>query len=79
MPLETVTVHSELAVSVAVAAESVKVAVVVPELDAAAVKVVVPHPLDVLTPAGEEIVKVGSTNAMLSLLVCTSGVFSLNV
>jgi hypothetical protein len=64
--------HSELAGSVADAAVKVRV-VVAPEPDADAVNVVLPQPF-VLTPAGDEIVKVGSTNATLSELI--NGVFN---
>ena len=77
-PLPTVTVHSVLAARVAVAAVSVSV-VVDPDPDVAAVNVVDPHPLDLLMPPGDAMVNVGSFNAMLSLLLCTSGAFITNV
>ena len=78
-PLATVTVHSEPTASVAVAAVSVSVAVDVAEFDAVAVNVVALHPADVLTTPGDAMVNVGSTSAMLSLLVCTRGAFSSKV
>ena len=53
--------------------------VVAPDPDVAAVNVVVPHPLDMVTPDGDAIVNMGSTRAMLSLLVCTSAAFSSKV
>jgi hypothetical protein len=65
MPLPTVTVHSLAAVRGAVAAVKVNV-VVAPDPDVAAVNVVVPHPPDVLNPAGDAMVNAGSTSAMLS-------------
>jgi hypothetical protein len=77
-PLATVTVHSVLAASVAVAAVRVSVAVN-PDPDVATVNVVDPHPLDLLKLDGDAIVNVGSTRAMLSLLVCTRAAFSTNV
>ena len=52
MPVATVTVHSDPVPSVAVPAVSVSVAVAVPDLEAAAVNVVLPHPFDVLSPPG---------------------------
>ena len=59
-------------------AVSVSVASVVPELLAVAPNPVDPHPLDVLTPAGDAMVNVGSTSSMLSV-ECTSGMFNANV
>ena len=83
-PLPTVTVHSDIAAKSAVVAVKVSVASVVPELVAAAVNPVDPHPLDVLSPplsaALLPIVKVGSTSEMVSAVpVYTRGAFSSNV
>jgi hypothetical protein len=75
MPLATVTVHSAPAASVAVAAVSVSVAPA-PEPEVATVNVVLPHLFDTLTPAGDAIVNIGSTNAMLS--AASSGLFIVN-
>ena len=78
--MATVTVHSDPAASTAVVAVNVRVASVVPELVAVAVNAVDPHPLDVLTPAGDAMVNVGSTRSILSaVLVWSSGAFSSNV
>ena len=63
-----------MAASVADAAVSVSV-VVDPDPDVAAVNVVDPHPLVLLTPDGDAMVNVGSTKAILSELLCTSGAF----
>ena len=81
MPVATVTVHSDPAASVAVFAVKVTVAVAVPELLAATVKPVLPHPAEVVGVASVPMVKVGSTRAIESagLLLCTSGAFSSNV
>ena len=78
-PVATVTVHSDPAASVGVpdAAVRVSVAVAVAEPDTADVNVVLPHPLDVLGTAGEAMVNVGSTKAMLS--AAARGVFTSNV
>ena len=79
-PLPTVTVHCVPAASVAVPAVSVSVVVAVPEFDAAAVNVVDPQPLDLLTPDGDAMVKVGSTSSILSAVpVCCNGALSSNV
>ena len=80
-PVATVTVHSAPAASVAVLDVSVSVAVAVPELVAATVKAVVPHPADMLGVASVPMVNVGSTSAMESagLLLCTNGALSSNV
>ena len=51
--------------------------VVAADPDVAAVNVVVPHPLDMVTPDGDAIVNMGSTRAMLSLV--TSAAFSSKV
>jgi hypothetical protein len=75
-PVATVTVHSDPATRVAVAAVRVSVAAVRPELATAPVNVVVPQPAEVVIPAGDAIVKVGSTNAMLS--EAARGAFSSN-
>ena len=78
--MATVTVHSDPAASTAVVAVNVRVASVVPELVAVAVNAVDPHPLDVLTPAGDAMVNVGRTRSILSaVLVWSSGAFSSNV
>ena len=63
-PVATVTVHSESAASVAVFAVRVSVASASPELDAATVKAVLPHPADVLMPAGHAFAPAG--DAMVS-------------
>jgi len=76
-PLPMITVHSEFAPSVAVAAVSVNVAVDNPDSVAAALNVVVPHPLDVLRPAGVPNMNVGSIKAKLSATL--RGEFSSNV
>ena len=76
-PVATVTVHSDAADSVAVAAVSVSVAPAAPELDPAAVNVVLPHPDDVLISEGDAtIVNVGSTRAMVS--AASKGPFNSN-
>ena len=76
-PVATVTVHSDAADSVAVAAVSVSVAPAAPELDPAAVNVVLPHPGDVLISDGDAtIVNVGSTRAMVS--AASKGPFNSN-
>ena len=80
MPVATVTVHSDPAANTAVVAVNVSVASATPGLAAVAVNPVDPHPLDVLTPAGDAIVNVGSTKSILSaVLVWSSGAFSSNV
>jgi hypothetical protein len=79
-PVPTVTVHSDIAGRSAVVAVSVSVAVVVPELVAAAVNAVLPHPVDVLRLAGDAMTNVGSTNAMVSAVLAYSrGAFSSKV
>ena len=78
-PVATVTVHSDAAASVAVLAVNVSVAVAVPELVAATVKAVLPHPADMLGVASVPMVKVGSTSAMVSAGLCTRATFSSNV
>jgi hypothetical protein len=75
-PVAIVTMHSTSVASVAVAAVSVTFAVAVPEFAAAAVNVVVPHPL-VTGVANEDSTNVGSTNATVSLAF--SGAFNLNL
>ena len=75
-PVLTVTVHSVPAGTVAV--PDVKVRVVVDaEPDVVAENVVVPQPADVLSPDGDAMVNVGSTNAKLSPL--SRGAFITNV
>ena len=79
-PVATVTVHSDPAANTAVVAVNVSVASATPGLAAVAVNPVDPHPLDVLTPAGDAMVNVGSTKSILSaVLVWSSGAFSSNV
>jgi hypothetical protein len=68
--------HSTSVASVAVAAVSCTIAVAVPEFAAAAVNVVVPHPL-VTGVANELNAKSGNTNATLSLAF--SGAFNTNL
>ena len=75
-PVAIVTMHSTSVAKVAVAAVSVTFAIVVPEFAAAAVNVVVPHPL-VTGVANEDSTNVGNTNATLSLAF--SGAFNLNL
>ena len=59
---------------------NVRVASVVPELAAVAVKVVVPHPLDVVGDDSDAMLNVGNTNSILSAVpVCIIGAFSSNV
>ena len=77
-PLPTVTVQSVPAPSVAVAVVSVSVAADVPEPVAAALNVVLPQLAEKLKPPGVPSVKVGSTNAMVSV-VTSRGAFKLNV
>jgi hypothetical protein len=71
-------VHSDPALSVAVFAPSVSVAVDVPDFVSAAVNAVEPHPLDVLSPPAVPMVNSGSTSAMVSV-VGSSGAFNSNV
>jgi hypothetical protein len=71
-------VHSDPALSVAVFAPSVSVAVDVPDFVSAAVNAVKPHPLDVLSAPAVPMVKSGSTSAMVSV-VGSSGAFNSNV
>jgi hypothetical protein len=71
-------VHSEPAWSIAVFAARVSVAVDVPDFVSAAVKAVLPHPLDVLRLAAVPIVNVGRTRAMLSV-VGSRGAFNSKV
>jgi hypothetical protein len=71
-------VHSDPALSVAVFAPSVSVAVDVPDFVSAAVNAVEPHPLDVLSAPAVPMVKSGSTSAMVSV-VGSSGAFNSNV
>ena len=79
-PVATVTVHSDPAANMAVVAVSVRVAVVVPEVVPAALNPVDPHPLDVLSPDGDAMVKVGNTSSILSAVpVCAIGAFNSNV
>ena len=53
---------------------------VVPELVAAAVKVVVPHPLDVVGDDSDAMLNVGNTNSILSAVpVCSIAAFNSNV
>ena len=75
-PVAIDTMHSTSVARVAVAAVSVTFAVAVPEFAAAAVNVVVPHPL-VTGVANEDSTNVGSTNATVSLAF--SGAFNLNL
>jgi hypothetical protein len=63
-----------------VADVNVSLASVVPELVAAAVKVVVPHPLDVVGDDSDAMLNVGNTNSILSAVpVCSIAAFSSNV
>ena len=55
----------------------VSVAAARPELATAAMKVVLPHPADAVMPAGDAMLNVGSTRAMLS--DTANGVFSWNL
>ena len=77
-PLPTVTVHSMPAARVAVAVLNSSVASDVPEPVAFALNVVLPHPADELGVANVPRVKVGSINAMTSV-VCSRLVVSANV
>ena len=59
---------------------NVRVAVAAPELATVAVKVVVPHPLDVVGDDSDAMLNVGNTNSILSAVpVCIIGAFSSNV
>ena len=79
-PVATVTVHSDPAASVAVADVNVSVASAAPELATVAVKLVVPHPLDVVGDDTDAMLNVGNTNSILSAVpVCIIGAFSSNV
>jgi hypothetical protein len=63
-----------------VADVNVRVAVAAPELATVAVKVVVPHPLDVVGDDSDAMLNVGNTNSILSAVpVCSIGAFSSNV
>ena len=76
-PVATVTEHSVFAANVADAAVSVKVAVGESEFAPPAVKVVEPHPVDLLIPDGVLTkTHVGNSNAMLS--EASNGALSLN-
>ena len=66
IPTDTVTVHRVCAARSAVTAVRVTVAVLVPVLDPAAVKVVVPHPLETSTVGVDVTVNMGSTSARVS-------------
>ena len=76
-PVVTDTVHCDPADSVDVAAVSVSVAVVVPELALVAVNVVVPHPPDPTGVASVPRVNDGNTNAIASDIAI--GAFNSNV
>jgi hypothetical protein len=77
-PVDTVTVHSDSAARIAVAAVNVMVAVAVYVLEPAAVKVVDPHPAVVVMPDGVLTKRnVGSSSATVS--DTSNGVFNLNV
>jgi hypothetical protein len=76
-PVPTVTVHTDPAASVAVAAVRVSVDVAVPELAFPAVNVVEPQPADTPGDARLPRVKVGSTSAIAS--DAFSGTFSANL
>ena len=67
--------HSWYAFSVAVCADNVSVAVAVPVLALLLVNVVVPHPL-IVAVANDASLNVGSSNAILSGVVVSSGEFS---
>ena len=59
---------------------NVRVAVAAPELATVAVKVVVPHPLDVVGDDSDAMLNVGNTNSILSAVpVCSIAAFSSNV
>ena len=74
-PVAMVSEHCEYAGSVAPPADNVSVAVAAPVLAFATVKVVVPHPLFV-TAASVPNWKVGSSSAMVSGVVISSGELS---
>jgi hypothetical protein len=77
-PDAIVTVHSRYAFSVAVCAESVKVAVAVPVFELLVVNVVVPHPLAAADNEPPNL-NVGSNRAIVSGVVVSKGEFKVNM